>query len=402
MTQLVIARTISGIGGGGMNSLVSILLTDIVPLRERGVWQGYLNLIFAAGTSTGAPLGGLLADSIGWRWSFLGQVPLCIAAFVAVFYLLHLPKTDHSHWLEKMRKIDFLGAYSLIAAVVALLLGLDAGSNQGWRHPLTLISLGLFPLFAVLFIFVEMRVASHPFAPGHVIFDKTLVALYAANFFGMAGQISPIFFAPLFFQAVQGLSATYSGTLLIPAMLGAVSASLVGGVVFKRTGRYYWITVAAFALLLLSVVPITASIYLRSTWGMVLGLVATALGAGGGVTTTLMGLLSSTSAADSAVVIACSYLFRSLGSSLGISFAAAVLQQTLRTQLAARLPNDAREIEERVRQSLDAIKDLAPEVAAEVRTSYMWGCVGAMVPTAGVLVLAFLATFFVREKVLAK
>lgn len=65
---MIIARAIGGIGGGGMNSVVSILLTDLVPLRERGLWQGYINIIFALGTSTGAPLGGLLADSVGWRW----------------------------------------------------------------------------------------------------------------------------------------------------------------------------------------------------------------------------------------------------------------------------------------------------------------------------------------------
>lgn len=66
--QLCLARAVAGIGGGGMNSVVSILISDIVPLRDRGLWQGYINIIFATGTSTGAPLGGLLADSIGWRW----------------------------------------------------------------------------------------------------------------------------------------------------------------------------------------------------------------------------------------------------------------------------------------------------------------------------------------------
>lgn len=68
INQLIISRAVAGIGGGGMNAVVSILLTDIVPLRERGVWQGYMNIIFGAGTATGAPLGGLLADSLGWRW----------------------------------------------------------------------------------------------------------------------------------------------------------------------------------------------------------------------------------------------------------------------------------------------------------------------------------------------
>lgn len=68
IVQLCIARGISGIGGGGMNAVVSILLTDLVPLRERGIWQGYMNVIASVGTSVGAPLGGFLAESVGWRW----------------------------------------------------------------------------------------------------------------------------------------------------------------------------------------------------------------------------------------------------------------------------------------------------------------------------------------------
>lgn len=66
--QLIAARAVAGMGGGGMNAVTSILLTDIVPLRDRGVWQGYLNVIFGVGTATGAPIGGLVAESLGWRW----------------------------------------------------------------------------------------------------------------------------------------------------------------------------------------------------------------------------------------------------------------------------------------------------------------------------------------------
>lgn len=68
MVQLCIARAVAGVGGGGVNAVVSILLSDLVPLRERGIYQGYINIIWGAGTSLGAPLGGFLADSIGWRW----------------------------------------------------------------------------------------------------------------------------------------------------------------------------------------------------------------------------------------------------------------------------------------------------------------------------------------------
>ncbi|KAM0334283.1 hypothetical protein ACHAQA_001305 [Verticillium albo-atrum] len=401
-TQLCIARAIGGIGGGGMNSVVNILLSDLVPLRERGVWQGYLNIIFAAGTSTGAPLGGLLADTIGWRWSFLGQVPICVAAFVAVYYVLDVPKPDDTHWREKFARIDFLGATCLVTAVVALLVGLDAGPNRGWSHPLTVTTLAVTPVLFAAFVGVEMRVATNPFAPGHIIFDRSLFACYLANLFGIAGHISTIFFVPLFFQAVQGASPTRAGALLVPPMIGSVVASLGAGFIIRHTGRYYVLTVASFGLLLLAALPMTASAYLASAPGLVASLVVISLGAGSGITSTLVALLSNAAQSDTAVVVACSYLFRSLGSSIGISVSSAVLQQILRGELARRLGDGAGDIIDAVRESIDVIRELPPAVAAEVRESYRVATVGVMAPTTAFLVLAFAATFFVKEKAMSK
>lgn len=214
--------------------------------------------------------------------SFLGQVPLCFVAFTAVYFVLDLPPVAHDHWLTKMRQIDFLGAFTLIVAVIALLAGLDFGSNLGWSHIVTVTSLSLTPVLFALFIFVEMKIASHPFAPGRIIFDKSLFACYLVNFFGVAGQMAIIFFIPLFFQAVQGLSATQSGALLVPGMVAAVVASLAGGWFIKKTGRFYWITATAYGLLLSSVLPLALCVWLKSTPGEVAGLVITSFGAGCG------------------------------------------------------------------------------------------------------------------------
>ncbi|KAK1598502.1 major facilitator superfamily transporter [Colletotrichum navitas] len=402
--QLCVARAVAGIGGGGMNSVVAILLSDIVPLRDRGVWQGYLNIIFAAGTSTGAPLGGLLADTVGWRWSFAGQVPLCALAFLAVYLVLDLPRADHARWRDKVRRIDFLGAATLVAAVVALLVGLDSGSNNGWSSRATVAGLASAPVLFAVFVLVEMRVASHPFAPGHIIFDRSLFACYLANFFGIAGHIASIFFLPLFFQAVRGASATQAGAALVPAMVASVTASVSAGVWMKRSGRYYTLTVLAYGLMVLAVAPTVAALGAGSSAGVVGSMALLALGGGAGITTTLVALLSNAAVQDTAVVVACSYLFRSLGSSIGISVCSAVLQQVLRTQLAARLSDgdEARRVEERVRESLDYIRELPPAVAAEVRASYQVATLGAMVPVALLLVLAFASTFFIREKALGK
>ena len=203
---------------------------------------------------------------------------------MAVYFVLELPKTDHSHWLEKLAKVDFLGALCLVSAVFCLLMGLDNGSNTGWTDKHTYVPLVLTPVLFAVFILIEMTIASHPFAPGHIIFDRSLFACYMANFSGVAGQISPVFILPLFYQAVDGMSAAQSGALLVPAMVSAVLASLGSGLIIRNTGRYYWITVASFAILLFSMVPLFLFMgaWKQVTTGMVVGLMFTALGAGSG------------------------------------------------------------------------------------------------------------------------
>ncbi|KAL6924760.1 hypothetical protein FSHL1_002010 [Fusarium sambucinum] len=404
MTQLCTARALSGIGGGGMNSVVTILLSDLVPLKERGMWQGKISLLFFAGTATGAPLGGVMADSIGWRWSFLGQVPLCFVAFVAVYFVLDLPPVEHDHWLSKIRKVDFLGALTLVVAVVSLLVGLDSGSNRGWSHFITLIALSLTPVLLGLFVLVELKVASYPLAPGHIIFDRALFASYLVNFFAIAGQTSVIFYIPLFFQAVQGLDATQSGSLLVPVMMSAVASSIVSGWVIKRTEKFFLLNLSSYAFAFASIAPICWSVWHRSTLWTSITLVVMALGTGSAFITTLIGLLANATVEDTAVVVATSYLFKALGSSIGVSVGSAVLQQVLRTELIARLPDqsEAREIEERVRQSLEYIKELPPNIAEQVRWSYQIATIWTLASSSMHFFLAFIFSFWVKERSLKR
>ena len=187
MDELIAARAFAGIGGGGMTTVVSIIMSDIVPLQSRGLWQGVVNIIHAAGSSTGAPLGGVLADTIGWRWAFIGQAPICLIAFVSCYFVLQLPATAKSHWTEKLKRIDFAGAFTLVSAVALLLVGLDRGSNVRWDDTIAIVTLAVsVPMFLV-FLFVEMKVSSEPFAPGHVIFKRTMLAGYLCNFFSFGG-----------------------------------------------------------------------------------------------------------------------------------------------------------------------------------------------------------------------
>lgn len=406
MNQLIAARAFAGIGGGGMTTVVSILMSDAVPLRERGKWQGYVNIIYATGAGTGAPLGGILADSIGWRWAFLGQVPLCVLAFVVVGSVLKLPKREQTDWKQKLRRIDFLGAAILICAVFTLLLALDRGSNVSWKANITIISISLsIPLF-ILFVFVEMKVASEPFAPGHIIFNRSLFACYLCNFFSFSGWLAALFYIPLYFQAVDGLTATQAGVRLIPGIIAGVSGSLFGGFYMQRTGKFYWLTVIAYTCLVvgMTTVFLFTGFVVNSTIGIIIGMCICGSGNGVGVTSTLIGLIANASREDQAVATACSYLFRSLGSVFGVSISATLANQSLRDNLASALSNGnaAAEIAERVRESLAYINTLEPGVRALVRECYAQSTRAAFGLEIGLVAGAAVSAWFIREKALSK
>ncbi|MCJ1431833.1 hypothetical protein MMC27_001188 [Xylographa pallens] len=374
MNELIAARAFAGIGGGGMTTVVSIMMSDIVPLRERGTWQGIINIIYASGAGIGAPLGGIISDSISWRWAFIGQFPLCVLAFFSVLFALKLPKTESSHWKTKLARIDFPGAFVLVSAVFTLLLGLDRGSNVSWSAPISVVSLCLaLPLF-ILFVFVEHNYAAEPFAPGHIIFERSLFACYLCNFFSFGGWLACLFYIPLFFQTVDSFSATQAGVRLLPGICASVSGSLFGGLVMQKTGKYYILTILAYASLTLGVllVLLFTGVAMNNTWGISVGLVFAGFGNGIGVTTTLISIIANAPPEDQAVATACSYLFRSLGSVVGLSISATVVQQSLRNQLRDKLNSgrDADEIVRKVRESLDVIKTLEPTVAGIVRKCY--------------------------------
>lgn len=313
-----------------MTTVVSILMSDIVPLRDRGVMQGVINVIFAAGAGVGAPLGETMPCMIaelkstmlicffqvgswliilagGGKYTtslvhaslfnailraFMGQAPICALAFLTVYFALHLPVEEDSDWKSNLRRIDFLGAIVLVGAVFGLLLGLDRGSNVSWTMPLTILSLCISAVLFVSFVYVEIYLAAEPFAPGHIIFDRTLFACYCCNYFSLGGWMALLFYMPLFFQAVDDVTATGAGLRLLPCILAGVSGSLFGGIMMKKTGTYYWLTIISYCGVTIGgcTVFLFSGAVAEVTGLMMAGTVVAGFGNGIGVTTTLIGL----------------------------------------------------------------------------------------------------------------
>ena len=374
MDELIAARAFAGIGGGGMTTVVSILMSDIVPLRERGTWQGIINIIFASGSGFGAVIGGIFADYWSWRWAFLIQAPLCALAIAGVVFTLKLPKKEVVDWKTKFGRVDFLGAIVLVTAVFALLLGLDRGSNDAWSNPVAIASLCVCIPLSAAFVYVEFSFAAEPIAPKRIVFERSLIACYLCNFFAFAGWMAILFYLPLFFQAVDELSAAQAGLRLFPAIVASVAGSLSGGILMQKTGKYYWLSVAAYAIAAFGVLLILlcAGLVVNNSYGISVGLVLSGFGNGVGVTSTLIGLIANATPEDQAIVTACSYLFRSLGSVVGLSLAASVVQQSLRMQLQAHLNKgeQADDIVRNVRESLEYVNGLSPGLQDIVRRCY--------------------------------
>ncbi len=121
---IILGRVISGIGGGCINTITTFANSDLVPLRRRGIWQGFGNICFGVGSAIGGVFGGWMNDALDWRWAFLVQVPLTLVAAAIIFFFMDIPVKESDK--SKIKRIDFLGAITLVAALLLLLIGLIA------------------------------------------------------------------------------------------------------------------------------------------------------------------------------------------------------------------------------------------------------------------------------------
>ncbi|KAF3936589.1 hypothetical protein ABW19_dt0206802 [Dactylella cylindrospora] len=413
MDELIIARAFAGIGGGGMTTLVSILMSDIVPLHKRGTWQGIINIVYATGASTGAPLGGFLADGIGWRWAFLIQVPFTLLAALLVGAFLHMPHHHpdghHDTTWKKFKRVDFGGAVTLVLAVLTLLIALDRGGNVSWQDKTVLItgpiSIALFIMFGI----IEGRLASDPFAPPRIVFDKGLLACFLCNLFAFAAFFAVLFYIPLYFQAVADLTASQSGLRMLPAIAGSVSGSLAGGIIMQKTGKYFILTVVAYSTMVVgSIMVLLATGVIDRVYPVIgVGLCVMGFGSGIGVTTTLIGLIARSGARDQAVSTAVSYLFRSLGSVVGVSVASTLLQGALRADLKKSLKGMAskeeiKEIIKKATGSLEFLRELRPEVKAVVIAAYESAVRYPFLMAVSIGLLSVVSSLFIIEQPLKK
>ena len=240
MTELIAFRALQGLGAGAMMPITQAIIGDIFPPAQRARWTGVLMSVFAVATIVGPLLGGWITDNASWRWVFYVNIPIGIAAITAA--AIALP----GHVTLRKHRIDYWGATLLVGATVPLLLGFSwAGSEYAWGS-WQVVSLFAFSAAVwVAFVLHELRATEPVINPR--LFENRIFSVSAlASMLQSATMFGAIMFLPLFVQGVQGKSATSSGLILMPLMMGAMVTSIGAGQILAKTGRYKALVIAGF------------------------------------------------------------------------------------------------------------------------------------------------------------
>ncbi len=332
MTQLIIYRGIQGLGAGAMMPIAMAIIGDIFPPSERGKWQGLIVAVFGLASIIGPTLGGWITDNWGWRWVFYVNMPVGIVAILTAGIVL--PKFVN----KRKHIIDFPGAVTLIAGTVPLLLAFSwAGTQYDWG---SWQIIGLFAFSAVMliiFVLIEMR-AVEPIISPRLFKNSIFLVSVIAMFLVSAGMFGAILFLPLYVQGVLGDSATNSGVVLTPMMIGFMVSSIVGGQLLSRTGRYKILamggfTVAAVGMFLLSRMSATTS-----DGEVVRNMLITGLGIGVMMSLFTIVVQNAFPYRHLGEVTATLTFFRSIGSTLGVAVMGTIMINGFHNALQSNMP----------------------------------------------------------------
>ncbi|WP_152645754.1 MDR family MFS transporter [Streptacidiphilus albus] len=326
MIELAGFRAFQGIGAGGLMSLALAIIGDIVPPRERARYQGYILAVFATSSVLGPLVGGFLAGQstilgiAGWRWVFLVNVPIGIAALVVVAKVLNVPHKRREH------RIDWLGAVLIAVGVVPLLLVAEQGQGWGWSSTRSLACFAVGIVGVIAWILVERRMGDDALIPMRLFGSKVFSQTSMLSVLVGAGMFGGMLMIPQYLQIVKGASPTESGLMMLPLMLGMMTASIATGQLIARTGHYKIFPVIGTALMTVAMVLFQQLVQWNTPLPETMAFMLL-LGVGLGFTmqTLTLAVQNAVRPQDMGVATASATFFRQLGATAGTAVFLSVL-----------------------------------------------------------------------------
>ncbi|KAI5866073.1 major facilitator superfamily domain-containing protein [Durotheca rogersii] len=409
MILLDCMRALAGFGGGGLMSMATIVNSDMIPFRKRGMYQAMQNAIFGFGSISGASFGGSIADRIGWRWCFLLQVPISIAAFILGYMVIENQDTVNLHggssFKEIWRIVDFSGSLLLVVAIVVQLVGLSLGGNElPWSSPLVIGLLVASVLLFGLFLVVESKTTAIPVIPLRMLKGRFPITIQIANLFAGLSSYSYIFQLPLFFQTVLLDSAAVAGARLAIPSLATPTGGVIAGIVMSRWGKLPILIRVGAAFMLIGTGLVTSLSFVDSNWKYFVYIIPNNLGVGLIYPSILFTSLATFEHADHAVCSSTVYLIRSLGAVWGVSITSAIVQTTLSVRLPEALsdvPDKARIIDA-IRHSTEVLRELPPDIQLKARMVYHEALRHSFATSATFAFITFCASMLANGKTLRK
>lgn len=407
---LVIGRFVTGLGGSGLTTLGTITMSDLIPLRERGLYQGLANVFFGLGAASGGIIGGFVADVLGWKYVFILQVPLAFLVFFVIYFKLHLPAGSPGLGVQgvdvygKLQRVDFVGSFFLVSALMAIMSAASLGGDYFPFSSKRFIGLVLGSVVLLgAFIYTEARISKEPILPMDVMVERTVLASSLTNWFATMAVFTNMFYVPIYFSSVLNLSATQSGARLLPNFFFLSLGSVLAGYYMKKTGKYFRLNVFVETLLVLGMINVFT---IHSTSGLLRQytlLVPSGFAYAAMLTITLLSLIAAVPMKYQACTTSIQYTFRATGSTLGISVASAIFQNILKAKVPEKVhevvadPKEAAKIISRALENTKYIAEAPKYVQEALRGSYALACKGSFLFSLTVACLGYFTSLFMRE-----